>query len=118
MIAARRVARVAGRPALRAAARLARGARLAALAAGMTALAACAPRLPSAAPEASAEAACRNLAAMRGLRVRAAEARPIPGAGLGGAERIVGAEVTLYTRDTVRRCVWTAGTGTAVLAPG
>lgn len=81
-------------------------------------LAACGPRLPSAAPSASAEAACREAAGKQGLRLRAVTVKPIPGAGLGGAERIVGAEATLYTRDGVRRCIWTAGAGTAVIAPG
>ena len=81
-------------------------------------LAACGPRLPSATPSASAEAACREAAEEQDLRLLEVTVKPIPGAGLGGAERIVGAEATLYTRDGVRRCTWTSGTGTAVIAPG
>jgi hypothetical protein len=83
----------------------------------LAAAAGCAPPLPPADPLAPAAAACRAAAEAQGLRVRQAAIRPIPGAGLGGAERIVAAEVTLVTADAVRRCLWTAGAGTAVLAP-
>ena len=79
------------------------------------ALAACAAPRPE---PVSAEAACRRAAEAAGLRVTAATVAPLPAAGIGGAERTVGARVTLATPAGARLCLWTAGTGTAALAPG
>ncbi|MFN3644072.1 MAG: hypothetical protein ACK4TB_14255 [Gemmobacter sp.] len=77
----------------------------------------CAAPLPDAGPYTAAMRACRAAAAAQGLRVRGTSVRGMGGAGLGGAERLVAAEVTLYTRAAARRCIWTAGTGTAVIRP-
>jgi hypothetical protein len=88
----------------------------AAMLAVLAALAAC---TTPPAPAGPAEAACRRAARAQGLVVLGAEiAGPIPAAGLGGAERTVGARVSLATPAGPRLCTWTSGSGTAVIAPG
>lgn len=84
--------------------------------AALLALAACAA--PPPAVPGPAEAACRRAAGAAGLAVTGASVAPLPAAGLGGAERSIGARVTLATPAGARLCLWTAGTGTAVIAAG